>query len=75
MTGLLITCTQVAADQLNIEAVNTSGNGGVGGEDVGGADLSQRGVVIQALVHAFADALQAQEAGVSLIQVGNARTG
>ena len=74
MARFLITFTQVAADQLNIKAVNTSGNGGVGGEDVGGADLSQRGVVIQALVHAFADTLQAQEASVSLIQVGNART-
>ena len=75
MARFLITCTQVAADQLNIKAVNTSRNGGVGGEDIGSANLGQRGVVIQALVHAFADALQAQEAGVSLIQVGNARTG
>ncbi|CAM5270181.1 hypothetical protein SANTM175S_02493 [Streptomyces antimycoticus] len=61
--------TEVAGDQLAVEAVDTGGHGGVGGEDGPGPHRLMGGVEAGAAGDQFADALQALESGVALVGV------
>ncbi|GAA2779679.1 hypothetical protein GCM10019017_25680 [Streptomyces showdoensis] len=67
--GEFAVLAEVAGDQGPVEAVDAGRDGGVGGEDGAGPDGLQGGVEVESLSGQFADAFEAEQAGVALVGV------
>lgn len=63
----------MAGDQLPVKTVYPGGHRGVGGEDGPGPDHFEGGFEVEPVGGQFADALQAEEAGVALVGVEDLR--